>query len=140
MKDNGGGSASAVRTLKIIPACDDGESLCPDNACSKGGLCKGATSAVPPPPNRPPLLALITSEALPSTVNLKKGGVYTACNGGAVPTPDKPCDLGVVATDEEDGDLGAKARLRARTLALPPPRAMHACAARCGPQRTMRAP
>jgi hypothetical protein len=110
VNDNGGGSASVVRTLKIIPSCADGEALCPDNACSKGGLCKDATPAVPPPPNQPPVLALITSEALLSTVKLKKGGVYTACNGGAVPTSDRPCDLGVTATDEEDGDLGTKVR------------------------------
>ncbi len=34
-----------------------------------------------------------------------QGTRYLLCSSGSLPTPDQPCEPGVVATDAEDGDI-----------------------------------
>ena len=112
VKDNAGESASVTRTIKILPKCAEGEELCPDNECSKGGLCKGASTAVKDKENQAPVIRLVTTESLTSTVNLMKGTPYLKCAiGGVLPTESAPCDLGATAEDEEDGVLTTKVRV-----------------------------
>ena len=101
-----------TRTIKILPKCAEGEELCPDNACSKGGLCKGASTAVKARDNQAPVIQLVSNEALTSSVNLMKGTPYLKCAIGVLPTESAPCELGVTVLDAEDGDLTSKARVR----------------------------
>jgi hypothetical protein len=137
VKDNAGESASVTRTIKILPRCKEGEELCPDNECSKGGLCKGASTAVKDKDNQAPVIRLVTTESLTSTVNLMKGTPYLKCAaGGVLPTESAPCDLGATALDEEDGDLTTKVRTRSRAC-MPP--GMRGCS-RGGLRRAAAAP
>lgn len=106
--DSAGASASVSRVVNLIPACPPGEELCPDNECSKGGLCQTAAPALEPAPNQPPTISLNTVDAVGPSVTLKRGVDYRVCGGKAEPTTDAPCELGATAFDPEDGNITAK--------------------------------
>lgn len=106
--DSKGSSSSVERTVKLIPVCDPGEELCPDDKCSKGGLCEGAAPAVPSEPNKKPAISLKTHEAVGASVNIRRGDRYVVCSKTVEPSTDKPCELGATAIDPEDGDISSK--------------------------------
>ena len=102
-----GGFASVTRTLVIARTCPEGMELCTDNTCQLTGLC--ATGRLQQQRNSPPQMRLPQGAA--ATVPVMSGQVYRACSpadSGMI------CESGVVAVDDEDGDLSA------RVLSCPP--------------------
>ncbi|KAK3236511.1 hypothetical protein CYMTET_53346 [Cymbomonas tetramitiformis] len=127
-----GASSSVVRTLTVRQTCALGESMCMDNiTCSTNGVCleelgggtdtsdggallgRPAAIAI----DTAPTLTLVKSDPTGSVVSVKQGRSYLPCTtleGAAEVAAGGVCDLGVNATDPEDGNLTAA------VLACPP--------------------
>ena len=71
--------------------------------CSQYGVCLSSVSTTAT--NTAPSIALHTTAALPSTVNVKQYSTYAACASGVAPTTALLCELGAIATDIQDGTL-----------------------------------
>ncbi|KAG1675992.1 hypothetical protein FOA52_014236 [Chlamydomonas sp. UWO 241] len=124
--------AIGIRTVIVEAECPAGEAMCTTGTCSSDGMCAGDLSnaltpaiarggsawvdgseqpalalalalALAPTFNTPPRLALRTASGFGPEVSIKQGTVYAMCAPGQVPSEDVPCDLGVVAEDDEDG-------------------------------------
>ncbi|KAK9816871.1 hypothetical protein WJX72_006349 [[Myrmecia] bisecta] len=112
--DSLGQTARVARQVVVVPVCPAGEHLCADKAsCSQGGVCVsdlGSSASAPAvvPANTPPTLVLRTTPLLSALVSVKQGKPYAACAAGQIPVVDKLCELGVNATDAQDGDLTAR--------------------------------
>ncbi|PNH08675.1 hypothetical protein TSOC_004770, partial [Tetrabaena socialis] len=119
-----GRTASTWRQLVIVSVCPAGERLCADKiSCSNGGACSSELSAgsssnsTQAAVDLPPAITLITTDAVPQTLRIKRGFSYVLCNG-TVPTLDSPCELGATALDP-DGQPGAQ-NLTGAIIACPP--------------------
>ncbi|KAK9804848.1 hypothetical protein WJX72_008548 [[Myrmecia] bisecta] len=112
VQDSKGQTVSVNRTITIQKTCPPGEHLCSNQVdCSEGGTCVSdlqAGSPSKPKANSPPTIALMLATALPAVVSVKRGILYGVCAAGQQPTADLPCELGVTASDSEDGDRTAQ--------------------------------
>ncbi|KAJ9529614.1 hypothetical protein QJQ45_014372 [Haematococcus lacustris] len=102
--DLGGLTATAQRTVEV---CLPGQTPCPDKRCPDAdGSCSrmtmGSSSSVV---NTPPRVQLINDASLNSTTYLRQGYDYQKCSVNQVPSPDNPCELGVRAEDDGEGDM-----------------------------------
>ncbi|KAK3272169.1 hypothetical protein CYMTET_19521 [Cymbomonas tetramitiformis] len=110
-------SARVSRNVTVVKSCPTGEKLCSSQTtCSEGGTCTEdlSAAAAEEPPDEPPILSLVTNDALPSNLFIRQHSTYEACRPGQEPEVGKLCEPGAEATDDVDGNLTG------RVLSCPP--------------------
>lgn len=92
----------AARAVQVD--CSEGQVCVSDLVISAPAADGGEEEVAAPEPNQAPVLSLLTSRMVNTTVDLPQGSSYAAC----MPTdyPDKTfCDPGAAALDSEEGNL-----------------------------------
>ncbi|KAK3252741.1 hypothetical protein CYMTET_37988 [Cymbomonas tetramitiformis] len=125
VKASSGLRAYVSRNVTVVAACPTGEFVCTEQvSCSQGGTClanleggvESALAAEEEPTDAPPTLQLRrgSAQAASADLTVRQHAAYAACEEGAEPQAEAPCELGAEAWDDDDGDLTL------RVLSCPP--------------------
>ncbi|KAK3262721.1 hypothetical protein CYMTET_28429, partial [Cymbomonas tetramitiformis] len=104
----------AVRLLVVTPQCPAWEKQCSSHgSCSTQGVCVEdlagpEVDSEPVTVDAAPVVTLIVTDVVGAFVAVGRNNPYAACTAGETPSEARLCEPGVMAVDDNDGDVTNK--------------------------------